>query len=97
MKLTEKILLDNYSHVTYGLYNVSYVNCMTFYWIYRKGTDSAGYNPHVWSREEASELEIIDVGCIIPLDTGCEEHENLRRIKYDIERMTKDEDCRCCK
>jgi len=58
MKITEKLLLDNYSYTCNGGSKVSAVAGQHIWWEYRTGQDSDGYNPVCCSRESASGITL---------------------------------------
>jgi len=87
MKLTEKILLDNYTAKSNGGDNISDINGTRIWWNYRTGTDSDGYNP-VCSRDNASEITLAnDRIATLPLDAECDDHESVQKIRDDGQKL----------
>ena len=58
MKITEKMLLDNFIGISNGPDNISKINNETIWWNYRRGNNGDGYNPVVENREDAAEISL---------------------------------------
>lgn len=83
MRITEKMLLDNYEGITNGGDKISNINGHQIFWDYRTGDQGDGYNA-VCSRSNASEitLEYNRVGQI-PLMVTCANHPTQAKITHD--------------
>lgn len=92
MKITEKLLLDNYTCQSNGVNNVSTINGEQVNWNYREGEQDDGYNCVVESRDDAGEitLEAYRHGTI-KLDDDCSDHPALERIQSDIAKIVGNE------
>ena len=89
MKYTEKMLLDGYDGLCNGGSYLSIIDGVKRWWEYRRGNWEDGYNP-VTNRDKATEITINDMGYIlttIDLDSDCDNHPALSRIKEDEDRV----------
>lgn len=87
MKITERLLLDNYNGIAKGGSLISVINGVTLWWSYRTGDQGDGYNT-VCARPDAQEitLEYDRVGVII-LDDDCNDHSSLHQINSDEAKL----------
>jgi hypothetical protein len=80
MKITEKMLLDNYVGITNGIDSISDINGVKIFWNYRTGRTDDGYNC-VTDRKNATEISLEnDRYGKIDLDDDCENHPALSKI-----------------
>lgn len=90
MKITEKLLLDNYYCLTMGMDNISKVNESDIYWNYRFN-HAEGYC--VTDKREKADCICLEYNrdAIIELDASCTNHSALQVIAQDIAEITGDE------
>jgi len=94
MKITEKMLLDNYYGLTRGLDMISIIHGEKVYWNYRKENHDEPDTYCVCFREDADVivLDSYDRSGIIDLDLDAENHVNYQKIYESIVAETIDID-----
>lgn len=86
MKITEKMLLDNYDGISNGGTIISVINGEKIWWNYREGFD--GEFNCVCERENAEEILLeYDRYGKIKIDEECENHDNITKIEKDFEKL----------
>ena len=81
MKITEKMLLDNFAGITNGLDNISKINNETIWWNYRRGNNGDEFNPVVAKREDAEEISLENTKMeTVEINAENENHPSLAKI-----------------
>ena len=92
-KITERMLLDNYYGLSYGMDMISIVHGEKIYWNYRKENYDEPDTYCVCFREDADVIIVLDydsTGISVNLDADNNNHVNYQKIEEEYESIVAD-------